>query len=240
LIERSLAVAQEAIDIAAHRENPVNICISLIYTIPIYIWVGEYARAEELVDRLIGQAAKNSLGPYHAVGLGLLGEVLVHTGKAEEGIRLLRGAVTTLRAERHHLPVTHCLRAIADGLLRSGEPGEAKRVISEATEIAKAGGAAFDLPELLRVKAEVLLSEGQLDLSEAERLLLEALDCARAQSALSWELRASISLARLWIKLERIADARILLAGVYERFSDGLHTKDLKTARELLDGIFPS
>jgi predicted ATPase len=73
LIERSLAVAQEAIDIAAHRENPVNICISLIYTIPIYIWVGEYARAEELVDRLIGQAAKNSLGPYHAVGLGLLG-----------------------------------------------------------------------------------------------------------------------------------------------------------------------
>jgi predicted ATPase len=239
-IERSLVVAQEAIDSAAERGNPVNICISLIYTIPIYIWVGEHARAEELVERLIGYAAKHSLRPYHAVGLGFCGELMVQAGKADEGVKLLRGAVTTLRAERHHLPVTVCLRAIAEGLLQSGDLGEARSVISEAVGIVKARGAAFDLPDLLRVKAEVILSEAQPDLSEAERLLSEALDCAKMQSALSWELRASITLARLWLRDGRIEQARTLVAGVYGRFTDGLNTKDLKAARALLGDLsFP-
>jgi predicted ATPase len=162
---------------------------------------------------------------------------MVQAGKADEGVKLLRGAVTTLRAERHHLPVTVCLRAIAEGLLQLGDLGEARSVISEAVDIVKARGAAFDLPELLRVKAEVLLSEAQPDLAEARHLLSEAIACAKAQSALSWELRASTTLARLRIGQGRIEEARILLASVYGRFTDGLHTKDLDAARALLDDL---
>lgn len=236
-IGRSLVVAQEAIDSAARRENPVNICISLIYTIPIYIWVGKYSRAEELVDRLVDHAAKYSLGPYHAVGLGLRGELMVQTGRAEDGVELLRGAVATLRAERHNLPVTACLRAMTEGLIRSGDLGEAKRVISEATELVKAGGAAFELPEFLRIKAEILLSEVQSDLSDSETLLLESIQCAKVQSALSWELRASMSLARLRMREGRVEHARTLLAGVYDRFTEGLSTKDLEAARDLLEHL---
>jgi len=161
----------------------------------------------------------------------------VQAGKADEGVKLLRGAVTTLRADRHHLPVTVCLRAIAEDLLQSGDLGEARSVISEAVDIVKARGAAFDLPELLRVKAEVLLSEAQPDLAGAEHLLSEALDCAKTQSALSWELRASTTLARLWIGQGRIEEARTLLAGVYGPFTDGLNTKDLIAARALLDEL---
>ena len=234
-VERSLVVAQEAIDSAAQREHPVNICISLIYTIPIYIWVGEYARAEELTERLISHAARYSLGPYHAVGLALRGELMVELGKAEEGVKLLRAALTTLRAERHHILATVCSRAIAEGLVQSGDLGEAQRVISEAAELAKARGGAFDLPELLRVMAEVLLADMQANLSEAERLLLEAVECAKAQSALSWELRASISLARLRMRAGHIEHARSPLASVYDRFTEGMQTKDLVAARELLD-----
>ena len=90
--------------------------------------------------------------------------------------------------------------------------------------------------ELLRIKGELTLLEGGTD-AAAERHFLEALDCARSQGALSWELRAAASLARWWRDQHRAAEARELLGSVYGRFTEGFNTADLREAGSLLEEL---
>ena len=94
------------------------------------------------------------------------------------------------------------------------------------------------MAELLRIKGELVLSEGGPDAAEAaEDHFRQALDWARRQGALSWELRAATSLARLWRDQNRTKAAREILAPVYDRFTEGFETTDLKAAKLLLDGL---
>jgi predicted ATPase len=94
--------------------------------------------------------------------------------------------------------------------------------------------------ELLRVKGELILSEGAPDAATvAEDHFTQALDWARRQGALSWELRSATSLARLWRDQNRAKAAREILAPVYDRFTEGFETADLKAAKLLLDGLRP-
>ena len=91
------------------------------------------------------------------------------------------------------------------------------------------------LAELLRIKGELLILQGLPDAASAsEDLFGQALDVARRQGALSWELRAATSLARLRRDQQRVAEAGKLLGSVYERFTEGFATADLQSARRLL------
>ena len=93
----------------------------------------------------------------------------------------------------------------------------------------------WNTPELLRVDAELLLWHAAPDaVTAAEAKLLRALEIAREQSALSWELRAAMSLARLWRRHGRATEARDLLAATYGKFTEGFGTSDLFRARSLL------
>ena len=92
--------------------------------------------------------------------------------------------------------------------------------------------------ELLRIKGELILREGTAQAATtAEQYFLQSLDWARRQGALSWELRTSTSLARLQHGQGRIAEARSLLQSVYDRFSEGFETADLKTAKAYLNSL---
>ena len=93
----------------------------------------------------------------------------------------------------------------------------------------------LDLPELLRIKATTLLALPARDESAAETCLNSSLACAQHQSALSWELRTTMALMRLRAQRGASAPARETLAAVYERFTGGFETTDLKAARQLLD-----
>jgi predicted ATPase len=93
------------------------------------------------------------------------------------------------------------------------------------------------LAELLRIKGELILLEGAAKAAiAAEDLFLQALDWAHRQGALSWELRAATSLARLRLQQDRTAEARGFLTPVYDRFTEGFETADLKAAKALLNG----
>ena len=91
------------------------------------------------------------------------------------------------------------------------------------------------MPELLRVKGELLLREAATD--EAEEHFQRALEDARAHEVVGWELRAATSLARLWHARRRTRQARSLLLPVYRRFTEGLDTADLVSAKALLDTL---
>ena len=163
--------------------------------------------------------------------------VLTKRGEVTVGLRLLSAARNELRGagvrERFHFVVG----ALAEGLADGGEPAEGLAVIEEAIERVERGEKRWCLAELLRLKGELLLRRRGLDAaSDAESFFLDALDWARRQGALSWELRAATSLARLWGDQDRGNEANDLLAPLYARFTEGFETSDLEPPRRSLMG----
>jgi predicted ATPase len=149
---------------------------------------------------------------------------------------LLRSALDELRDMRFLLRYSSYLGTLASGLGAGGHMTEGRSAIEEALEWSERSEERWYMPELLRIKAELVGSEGSAaGARAAEDLYREALDWARRQNALSWELRAATSLAQLWAQHGRTGEADKLLSSVYGRFNEGFETSDLKTARALLD-----
>jgi predicted ATPase len=119
----------------------------------------------------------------------------------------------------------------------AGQFDEAIVVIDEAIAHGERHGESFHTPEILRIKGELLASAPGANLSEAEDWLSRSLQLARRQSALAWELRAATSLALLRRKQDRHDEAHRALADVYDRFTEGFGTSDLKAARRLLNEL---
>jgi predicted ATPase len=152
-------------------------------------------------------------------------------GEVDTGIRLLRTCLETLQVD----PLF--TGGLAEGLAMAGQLHEAVVVIDEAIAHGERNGESFYTPEILRIKGELLASAPGATLSEAENWLSRSLQLARRQSALAWELRTTVSLALLRRKQGRHDEARRALAAVYDRFTEGFETSDLRAARRLLDEL---
>jgi predicted ATPase/DNA-binding winged helix-turn-helix (wHTH) protein len=233
---RALRTAQQAIDEAAAGDRPVSVCISL-YTAQVFFRAGSVDRARELAERLIEYAARFALGPFHAVGTALKAELAIAGEEVETGVGLLRQALGDLHSERHNILFTVLSGALAEGLRKVGRSDEALMAVNGAIDQALSSGAALELSELLRLKAEVLAAGTQASRASAMDVLKEALHLAREQTALAYELRSATTLARL-LSGEGYHDrARETLAPVYERFTEGFETPDLRVAQAVLKDL---
>ena len=121
--------------------------------------------------------------------------------------------------------------ALAQGLAAAGQFDQALATIERAIAQRDHSGASFDMPEMLRVKAQLLMSAPQPEPVLAQECLQRSLELAQAQSALSWELRTAIALARM----HSGSHARETLRAVHARFVEGFETPDLRIARSLLE-----
>ena len=148
---------------------------------------------------------------------------------------MLRSALETLHAQQYNLLITGFIGALAEGLRKTGQFEEALFTINGAIARATNSGVEFDLPELLRIKSQILAA--QHDRKSALNCLTEAIAIARAQSALAWELRSTMALARMLSDDGQRDQARRTLALVYDRFTEGFETADLKLASALLEDL---
>ena len=233
--DRAIEAARYTVREAELLEQPLTLGISLIWTIYVFLWVGDWASAETLIERLIDHSARHFLGPYHAVGIGQKGELLLRRGDVASGIEHLRHSQATLYATRHRIMTTVFATALAEGLASQNQPGEALQTINEAIAQVPDHGESFDMPEMLRVKGEILVRSGQA--AEAEHCFQKSLDLARRQSALGWELRGTISISQLWRQTGKAGAAREALAPLLARYQEGLQSRDLVAARELLGAL---
>lgn len=233
--DRAIEAARYTVQQAEQLEQPLTLGISLIWTIYVFLWVGDWASAESLIDRLIEHAARHFLGPYHAVGIGQKGELLLRRGDITGGIEHLRRSQATLYATRHRIMTTAFATALAEGLAAHNEADEALRTIDEA--IAQIGdhGESFDMPEMLRVKADILAQSARA--TEAEAWLQQSLALSRRQCARGWELRGAMSLARVWQRAGRKGEAQALLIPLVAQYQEGLSSRDLVAARGLLSAL---
>jgi predicted ATPase/DNA-binding winged helix-turn-helix (wHTH) protein len=229
--DRAANVARQSLDEAGTLTHPVRLCIILIYAAPVFLWIGDWPTAEAIIERLIAHAERHSLAPYRAVGVGLKGELSLRRGDVDAGIRLLRTCLETLHAD----PIF--LADLSEGLAMAGQGDEAMAIIDEAIAHNERNGESFHTPEILRIKGELLASAPGANLSEAEDWLSRSLQLARRQSALAWELRTAMSLALLRRMQDRHDEAGGALAAVYDRFTEGFETSDLRAARRLFDEL---
>ena len=136
--------------------------------------------------------------------------------------------------------VAPLLGVLSEALAVSRSFTDSLAVIDEAIARAEASKEFLHFPEFLRIRGEVLRAESDnspADLASAEEYFLRALECARRQSALSWELRAATSLAELRRARGHHADARSVLAPTFGKFVEGFGTADLKRAKGVLDQL---
>jgi predicted ATPase len=208
-----------------------------VYASTIFLWTGNLPRASELIEQVITNAGQHSLRPYSAAGIGLKGELAIIRGETESGIDLLRTALEALRAEQYNVVITVFIGALAEGLRKMGKLEEALLTIDDVIERATSSGAAFYLAELLRIKAQILATMPWQDRSLVIDCLNEALTVAREQSALALELRSATTLAQLLAESGQRNQARHVLTLVYDRFTEGFETLDLRIARQTLEDL---
>ncbi len=165
------------------------------------------------------------------------GVASLRAGRLTEGIPHLRGAMERWNAGGAEVWMPYFRAVLAEGFALSGDLDGGLRWIEESlTQIARPGWEErWPLAEVLRLKGWMLQQQGKL--AAAEENYLASLDVAREQQAKSWELRTSTSLARLWQLQGKGKEAYDLLAPVYNWFTEGFDTKDLKDAKALLDEL---
>ena len=181
--------------------------------------------------------AEHSVTVY-SVGPCLEGELLIKRGEFAAGSSVLRTALDRYPTTGFKRRNSWFLGVLAGGLASAQRLTEAFAAIEEALAQSDRDGQHWCVAELRRVKGELLLQRAdENSTSAAEECFRAALDVAREQGALFWELRAALSLARLSIRQDRQRAARAILAPVYDRFTEGFETADLRAAKALLDDL---
>ena len=235
--DQAVQTARLAVEDAGQKGHTISLCHALAQAAcPVALYTGDLPAAERFAAILLGHAGKLRLAQWIARGHCLKATSLIVRGNFADGLPLLRTAIEEVREEGPRPGHTEFLVVLASGLGRSGRLTEALSVIEQALALSEQYEERWNLPELLRTKGELLLLERAVGAAlSAENCFRQALDWARRDATLAWELRAAISLGRLWRDQGRGAEARDLLASVYDRFTEGFDTADLTTAMALLD-----
>ena len=233
---RSLALARRVTADENLLNHPVDKCVALLLGIPIFFWCGEHGEAERLVDIMTAHVEQYSLASHRGVAMALRGTLLVRTGRPQDGCTLLKAADSMLKTARNASHGAFLAAVLAEGLAATGSLNEALVTLGPAIEESQRRGGARALPELLRLKGVILASRSATDHREVDATLSSAIELARRQGALAWELRATTSLAHERLRRGGAADVLGDLSTIYSKFTEGLETPDLQAARVLLEG----
>ena len=164
------------------------------------------------------------------------GIALLARGEANVALVMLKGAVEKMQSHRFG-GASEFYTPLALAFAAANQGNEALDIINQAIAQARSRNFLMEMPDMLRVRGEVLTLSCSPDFAQAEKSFMQSLDLAQTQGALGYELRTAVSLARLWLQQGRSREARDLLAPVYARFSEGFSTRWLAAARELLNEL---
>jgi predicted ATPase/DNA-binding winged helix-turn-helix (wHTH) protein len=237
--DQAIRTAHSAVEEAREPNHVISLCYALAMSACLIAsWVGELAAAEHYVGMLLDYSTKYALADWHACGRCHQGLLAIKRGDLSTGLPLLRAGFGELR---HAMRYNMFLGALGAALGEAGRVSEGLVAIDEAIDHSEGTEERWAIAELLREKGELVLLQSALEAeSVAEDHFRRALDLARRQGTLSWELRAAKSLARLLRDQGRFADALACLQPVYDRFTEGFHTADLVAARALIEALASS
>jgi predicted ATPase/DNA-binding winged helix-turn-helix (wHTH) protein len=237
--DQARRAAQSSVADARALNHGVSLCLALNKAAcPIALFTGDLAAAESYVAMLLASSAAHALPIWQAEAHRFRATLLIRNGDFDTGLPLLRTALEQSPEASYQPYFTWFLGELAQGLGWAGQIAQGLETIDEALARSERNEDRWCVAELLRIKGELLLLQrGSGTAAAAEDHYQQALGWARRQGALSWELRTATSLARLLRDQYRSTEAMALLAPIYNRFTEGFETADLKTAKALIDSL---
>jgi predicted ATPase len=241
--------ARQRLDAALTRAqelaHPFTLAQVFYYATMFALVRREVQVAGERAEALITLATAQGFPFQLAGGMLCRGRVLIEQGRQEEGIQQIRQSLAAHRATGAEAGQPYALAFLARAYGQEGQGHKGQQVLNEALTLVHRTGERCYEAELYRLKGELLLQGGQRPkahgteqtVAEAEQSFRQALTVARRQQAKSLELRAAMSLSRLWQQQGKLAEARELLAPIYGWFTEGFDMADLQDAKALLEEL---
>jgi tetratricopeptide (TPR) repeat protein len=232
--DQAVRMAQATVAETQATGHAQSLCLVLaVAACPIALLVGDLVTAEHYVSMLREHSAAHALRLWSSYCRCYQGTLEIMQGQIDFGIPILRAGLAELGEAQS--AVLRLVKLLPSEILgHFGWTADGLTAIEEAIDYSERTEERWLIAELLRVKGELLLLQGSK--VDAENHFRQALDWARRQGALSWELRAAISLSRL-LRRSGPGDALACLQPVYDRFTEGFDTADLKAAKVLLGGL---
>jgi len=191
----------------------------------------------EQADACVVLSTEQGFPHWAAMGTSLRGWALAMQGQGEAGLALVRQGITAWRATGAVLSVPYFCSLLAEVCDHLDHTAEGLQALAEAHTLVEQHEEHWWEAEVCRLRGVLLLRQPGPSQAEAEAWLQRALDVARCQEAKALELRAAVSLSRLWQQQGKPTEAHALLAPIYDWFTEGFDTADLQEAKALLDEL---
>jgi predicted ATPase len=234
---QALRRGQEALTLAQELTHPYSLVFAQHCVASLHHRRREAAAVQGHAEALLTLATRQGFALYRGFGLCWRGWALAAQGQGEAGLTQLRQGLAAVVATEQALSRPLYLVLLAEAAGHVGHVEEGLRLLAEAFAAREASGRGEMLAEVYRLQGEFLLRQAVPDAAQAEACFQQALALARHQQAKAWELRAAMSLARLWQRQGKWDDARAVLAPLYGWFTEGFDTADLQEAKALLEAL---
>ena len=232
--QAAVADSDRALKDAREIGQAATLMYALTHASLTHTFCGNYAIAKAITDELVALASEKGTVFWKAQGMLLQGQLSALTGKASSAIETGSAGMAAYRSTGSTVWVSLHLASLARAYADLGKFDDARRSIREATSAIETTMERWWEAEVHRTAGEIALRAPEPDTPRAQAYFERSLAVARAQHAKSWELRAAMSMARLWRDQGKPQQARKLLAPVYGWFTEGFDTLDLKEAKALL------
>jgi len=234
---QALKRGNEALALAQTLSHPFSLAFAGCFFGVLRQYRGEVLAAQETAESLIALSAEHRFPHWLAWATTLRGWAMAEQGSKEEGIALIREGLAGSRATGAELNRPYFLTLLAGACKYTGHLDDGLSALTEALAAADEHENRHYEAEMHRLKGELLLRQDDSNVAEARRCFERAIEIARKQSTKSFELRATMSLTRLIATQGRRGEARAMLAEIYNWFTEGFDTADLKDAKALLDEL---
>jgi predicted ATPase len=237
--DQAIVHSREAVTLGGELGHPTTRALALYFATMLRQYCREVPAVQESAEATTVIGTEHGLSLWIANGLVMRGWALAEQGACGSGVAMLRQGLTDWAATGAETHRTYFLGLLAEALARAGQIEEGLGVLVDALALMQGSGTVFHGAELHRLRGEFLLRRGAAEgaCREAEDCFRRALAIARRQQAKSLELRAAMSLTRLFQRQGRQAEARPLLAEAYGWFTEGFETADLQEAKALLHDL---
>jgi predicted ATPase len=209
----------------------------LLFSVLLQQFLGQAAVAQERLETQLALCTEHGFVHYLGWGTLMAGWSLAVQGQVVEGIAQMRQGLVTWRATGSRGVGPWMLALLAESRGKVGQVEEGLHALREALELMQTTQDRVYEAEVYRLQGELLLQQSAAQQEEAVACFQQALAVARRQQAKALELRATMSLARLWQQQGKRDEARELLAPIYGWFTEGFDTADLQEAKVLLDEL---
>jgi serine/threonine protein kinase/predicted ATPase len=232
--DQALRLSEETVALARRIGHPFSLDYALHHCGWLYLQSRLSARLRAVAEEEFAIAVEQGFALWHASGMFFQGAGMLLEGERDPALPLLVKGLRSWQATGAKLTLTYQFGALGEAYAQEGRFEDALQALEEGLALAEKNDERCHEAELLRLKGEVLLRQSRDQDALAEECFHQATQTARRQHSRAWELRATVSLARLWQRQRRCAEARAALATIYGKYTEGLTTPDLADAAALL------